>query len=430
MMKLFQWQQDCLKRLQSSKEPHAILSDPGTGKTLVAMELARSQNLHLVVIAPNRVHSQWITEAKKFYNDTSFLTSFYFEQIRTDNGKKLLKEVLLKKECLLVIDESHRIKNHKTQTFKVVQAASKVAARKIIMTGSPIANSPADVWSQLCFLLGKENIEAYPTFCSRYIEFLPPNHPLVARLPGRPQIAARDKSGKVITKNISELNERISAISTRVTAQDCRDVPEVTFTEVLCKLTPQLRSAYNSMEREMSMEINDNLITADNVVSMLTRLSMLTSGIASAELGTAFENPKIKELTRILDNHEGVPTIVWCRWKEEYRLTLDTLLEKGYSVTSDPEEFQEGKADIFLSSPAKGGTGLNLTRAKMQVWMSRSWSAIERTQALARNDRAGQTATHLHVYDLVADKTVDLKILDALKNKKDLLNLILRKKEL
>jgi SNF2 family DNA or RNA helicase len=394
------------------------------------MSLARQTNKHLVVISPNRVHKQWKTEAIKFFNDDKFLDTFYFEQIRTDKGKQALKDVLFAKDCILVIDESHRIKNHQTKTFKICLAAGKVAKRRIIMTGSPIANSPADVWSQFCFLFGKENIESYTDFCNEYIEFLPANHPMVRRLPGRPRIPARDKVGKVITKNLDDLKERIAAISTQVTAAECRDIPEVTYTTIECKLSRELRTAYNSMETEMMMHIEEQLITAENVISMLTRLSMLTSGIATAELGTVFENPKKHELLSILSNHEDVSAIVWTRWKDEYRETLDLLIERGYKVTSDAQLFQDGNADIFLSSPAQGGTGLNLTRAKLQIWVSRSWSAIERTQALARNNRAGQDANHLHVYDLVAEKTIDQRILQALHDKEDLLNTILTKKKL
>ncbi len=394
------------------------------------MELAQRIKTHLVVIAPNRVHKQWKTEAVKFYGDDKFLDTFYFEQIRTDKGKQALKDVLFAKDCILVIDESHRIKNHQTKTFKICLAAGKVAKRRLIMTGSPIANSPADVWSQFCFLFGKENMESYTDFCDHYIEFLPSHHPMVRNLPGRPRIAARDKQGKVITKNLDDLKQRIAAVSTQVTAAECRDIPEVTFTTVECKLAPELRTAYNSMEAEMMMHIQDQLITADNVISMLTRLSMLTSGIATAELGTVFENPKKAELLSILKNHEGVPAIVWTRWKDEFRQTLDMLIDNGFKVANDAAEFQEGDADIFLSSPAQGGTGLNLTKAKLQIWVSRSWSAIERTQALARNNRAGQDANHLHVYDLVADKTIDQRILQALHDKEDLLNTILTKKKL
>jgi SNF2 family DNA or RNA helicase len=394
------------------------------------MELAQRSKKHLVVIAPNRVHKQWKTEAVKFYGNDKFLDTFYFEQIRTDKGKQALKDVLFAKDCILVIDESHRIKNHQTKTFKICLAAGKVAKRRIIMTGSPIANSPADMWSQFCFLFGKDKMESYTDFCNEYIEFLPSNHPMVRSLPGRPRIPARDKQGKIITKNLDDLKQRISAVSTQVTAAECRDIPEVTYTTIECKLSRELRTAYNSMEQEMMMNIQEQLITADNVISMLTRLSMLTSGIATAELGTVFDNPKKQDLLSILSTHEDVTAIVWTRWKDEYRQVLDLLIEHGYKVTSDAVVFQDGLADIFLSSPAQGGTGLNLTRAKLQIWVSRSWSAIERTQALARNNRAGQDANHLHVYDLVAQNTIDQRIMQALHDKEDLLNTILTKRKL
>jgi SNF2 family DNA or RNA helicase len=430
-MKLFQWQEDCLAKLIDNELPHAILADPGTGKTLVAMMLARNTNKHLIVVAPNRVHTQWKTEAKKFFNDDSFVTSFYYEQIRTDKGKAELKSTLVNNDCLLVLDESHRIKNHKTKTYKVCKAAGKLAKRKLILTGSPVANSPSDLWSQIAFLVGEQGIESYNEFCDKYIEFLPPNHPLVRSLPGRPKIAARSKDGKVITKNLADLKERLAKWSTQVKSSECRDLPDVTQITIDCKLGSELRKAYDDLEDTFMLELKDgNLLTVENVVSLLTRLSMLTSGIPSAEAGAMYDHPKIKALLEILNIHEGVPSIVWTRWKDEYNTVVKALDDKGVKWTSDPALFQEGLGDVFLSSPAKGGTGLNLTRAKMQIWVSRSWSIIERTQALARNDRAGQDANHLHVYELVAKNTIDEKIIRALNDKEDLLNSILTKNKL
>jgi len=223
----------------------------------------------------------------------------------------------------------------------------------------------------------------------------------------------------------------LSAWSTQVKSAECRDLPDTTFTIVDCKLGSELRKAYNDLEENFMLQLKDgNHLTVENVVSLLTRLSMLASGIPSAEAGAMYDHPKIKPLIELLNIHEGVPAIVWTRWKEEHNSIAKALSDKNINWTNDPIKFQEGYGDVFLSSPAKGGTGLNLTRAKMQIWVSRSWSIIERTQALARNDRAGQDAKHLHVYELVAKKTVDERIMQALNDKEDLLNSILTKKKI
>lgn len=72
------------------------------------------------------------------------------------------------------------------------------------------------------------------------------------------------------------------------------------------------------------------------------------------------------------------------------------------------------------------GTGLNLQRARYQLWLSRSWSLLQREQALARNFRAGQTEKTI-VVDYVTTKTVDERVLAALETKSNLLNEIMTK---
>jgi SNF2 family DNA or RNA helicase len=75
------------------------------------------------------------------------------------------------------------------------------------------------------------------------------------------------------------------------------------------------------------------------------------------------------------------------------------------------------------------GTGLNLQLAKYQLWLSRSWSLLEREQALARNYRTGQTEKTI-VVDYITEGTIDARVLHALENKTDLLNQIMSTGEL
>ena len=103
---------------------------------------------------------------------------------------------------------------------------------------------------------------------------------------------------------------------------------------------------------------------------------------------------------------------------------MDALSERGFRVTLDPDEFIKGDYQILLGSPKMYGTGLNLQLAKYQLWLSRSWSLLEREQALARNYRAGQTQKTV-VVDYLTEGTIDARVLNALENKTDLLNEIM-----
>ena len=95
----------------------------------------------------------------------------------------------------------------------------------------------------------------------------------------------------------------------------------------------------------------------------------------------------------------------------------------------EPTEFMEGDANILVASPKMFGTGLNLQAATYQLWLSRSWSLLEREQALARNYRAGQDKKTI-VIDYVTESTIDERVLLALENKTDLLKQIMETKEI
>jgi hypothetical protein len=138
-----------------------------------------------------------------------------------------------------------------------------------------------------------------------------------------------------------------------------------------------------------------------------------------------YENPKLWELYDEIGAYVAAgKCIVWSVWVQERNDAMDVLSEAGHRVTLDPQEFIEGDYDILIGSPKMFGTGLNLQCAKYQLWLSRSWSLLEREQALARNYRAGQTEKTF-VVDYITTDTIDERVLTALENKTDLLNEIM-----
>ena len=114
---------------------------------------------------------------------------------------------------------------------------------------------------------------------------------------------------------------------------------------------------------------------------------------------------------------------------DERKDVIEALRKEGYAIATEPKDFIEGDAQILVASPKMFGTGLNLQLAKYQLWLSRSWSLLEREQALARNYRAGQTQKTL-VVDYLTKGTIDELVLGALETKTDLLNQIMTTGEL
>jgi len=418
---LFAWQQRALTAARD-RNSYGLFSDPGTGKTYCALRIAAQWTDSAVVICPLSVKSQWVKEGHRV---GLFIKVYHYEQLRNAKFFQEIEHYLRTQVCTLILDESHRIKNPSTVTTKAVLKLSKIVAYRLALTGTPTSNSPADLWTQFKFLWPERRLESYKDFQAEYIHALPPDHPLVKRIPGNPFIPRKDSYGKLMTKNIGKLKQRVLEYGCTVQLQDVVELPERTFLRRVCKGSAGLMKTYKEFEKNYAAQFKTEEITAQNAAVLAGRLTRMSSGLGHADMKLSYENPKLWELYDDIGAYVAAgKVIVWSVWVQERNDAMDVLCEAGYRVTLDPQEFIEGDYEILLGSPKMFGTGLNLQCAKYQLWLSRSWSLIEREQALARNYRAGQTEKTI-VVDYVTADTIDERVLTALENKTDLLNEIM-----
>lgn len=420
-LSLFQWQQKALEACKT-RESYGLFSDPGTGKTYCALRIAQQWQHHPLIVCPLSVKKQWEKEAR-LLNQT--VDIFHYEQLRNKKLFTALKNKLSKEKCTLILDESHRIKSPSTAVTKAAIKLSPLATSRLALTGTPTANSPADLYTQLKFLQPARRMETYKEFQSQYIESLPANHPIMRKIPGNPFIARKDKNGSLVTKNIDHLKQRVAEYGCTVKLQDVVELPERTFVVKSCSPSKELAKVYKQLAKNYTAQFSGVEISAANAAVLAGRLTRLTSGYGHADFEVSFPNPKLQELLQEINQYTaGGKCIVWSIWVQERKDAYDALLNAGHSVTLDPEEFLNKDFDILLASPKMFGTGLNLQIAKYQLWLSRSWSLLERKQSLARNYRIGQTEKTV-VVDYVTENTIDVKVLHALRNKTALLNEIM-----
>jgi hypothetical protein len=418
---LFAWQQRALTAARD-RESYGLFSDPGTGKTYCALRIAAYWTDSAVVVCPLSVKSQWVKEG---YRVGLFLKVYHYEQLRNATYFHEIAEYLRTEDSTLILDESHRIKSPSTATTKAALKLAPMAVRRLALTGTPTANTPADLWTQFKFLQPVRKIESYKDFQEEYIHSLPFDHPLRKRIPGNPFIPRKDMFGKLMTKNIPALKQRVLEYGCTVQLQDVVELPERTFLRRVCKGSKDLMKTYKEFEKNYTAQFKTEEITAQNAAVMAGRLTRMSSGLGHAEMEVSYENPKLTELHDDIGQYVSAgKVIVWSVWVQERNDAMDVLCAAGYRVTLDPQEFVEGDYEILLGSPKMFGTGLNLQCAKYQLWLSRSWSLLEREQALARNYRAGQTEKTI-VVDYVTADTIDERVLTALENKTDLLNEIM-----
>lgn len=418
---LFNWQRRALDE-SAARNSYGLFADPGTGKTFCALNIAQRWTDNALVVCPLSVKQQWVDEAKIVGVPTEV---YHYEQLRNKRYFDVIVNKLKNNRTTLILDESHRIKSPSTATTKAALKLAPLAPARLALTGTPTANSPADLYTQLKFLQPERKLETYKDFQYEYIEALPANHPLMKRIAGRPFIAQKRKDGSLITKNIDKLKKRVGEYGITVKLDEVVELPERTFLTRMCAPDTELMKSYKELQKNYVAKFKSKEITASNAAVLAGRLTRLTSGYGHADWDVSFPNPKLKELIDDIGTFVAAgKCIVWSVWVSERNDAMDALCERGYRVTLDPDEFVKGDFQILLGSPKMYGTGLNLQVAKYQLWLSRSWSLLEREQALARNYRAGQTQKTV-VVDYLTEGTIDAKVLNALENKTDLLNEIM-----
>lgn len=421
--KPFAWQTAALQAA-AERESYGLFADPGTGKTYCAVRIAKSWTPRAVVVCPLSVKEQWRKEALRNDYDVAV---YHYEQLRIPRYFEEIRQTLMSGPVTLVLDESHRIKSPTTKVTKAALALALYSHRRLVLTGTPTANSPADLYCQLKFLEPKTKMGSYREFQERYIVPLPPGHPLRRRIAGRPFLPAKNRDGSIQVQNLSELKERVAERGATVQLADVLELPERTFMRRDCVASIQLRQIYKQLHKYYAAEMLEKTITADNAAVLVGRLLRLSSGYGHADFQVSLPNPKLAALLEEIDSYVAAgPAIVWSVWVDERRDAVAALQRAGHSVATTPDEFLSGAAQILVASPNMFGTGLNLQRARYQLWLSRSWSLLQREQALARNFRAGQTEKTI-VVDYVTTKTVDERVLAALETKSNLLNEIMTK---
>ena len=105
-----------------------------------------------------------------------------------------------------------------------------------------------------------------------------------------------------------------------------------------------------------------------------------------------------------------------------------SVVEYHGGVSNDDRQqgkqaFLDGRARFFIANAETGGTGLTLNTATLTVYYSNDFKLVNRQQSEDRNHRIGQKNAVLYV-DLVRTKTIDTKIIKAIKDKKDLANYV------
>ena len=244
----------------------------------------------------------------------------------------------------------------------------------------------------------------------------------------------RGRSIQVVHKfqNLSELSERLQPFSYRVLKEDCLDLPPKNFTKRHIVLTGEQRKAYDQMKKAAMAVLNGKVTTTMTVLTQLMRLHQITCGHFTADDGSTQLIPsnRITELMNVLEETEG-KAIIWANYQRDVTQIIENITKvygpgsvvDYYGLTPQEKrqdnikKFQNNENCRFIVGTTQtGGYGITLTQANTVIYYSNGYDLEKRLQSEDRAHRIGQTKSVTYV-DLIAEDTVDEKIVKALRDK-------------
>jgi SNF2 family DNA or RNA helicase len=436
------------------KESFAYFMEMGTGKSKVLIDnIAMLYNAGKIdgalIVAPKGVYKNWFDseipthmpdyiEKKvglwKTKPDDKALKPLFatgaelhilimnVEAFSTKKGMDFAEKFLSSHKALMGIDESTTIKNPAAKRTKNIVSLRPLTKYRRILTGSPVTKSPLDLFSQ-CYFLDPYLLDqsSYYVFRTRYA---------VCR---KINVSGRSVEIVVGYRNLGELSEKLKEFSYRVLKDDCLDLPKKTFVRRTVELTDEQKKLYKQMKQEAIAFLNGKMVTSATVITQLMRLHQITCGHFTSNDGAVqdVKSNRIGQLMDVLEEMEG-KAVIWAHYRYDIRKIVEAISKKygenavvtyyGDTSTDDRQKAikkiqdPESPVRFIVGTPQTGGYGITLTGASTMIYYSNGYDLEKRMQSEARIDRIGQEKPMTYI-DLIAEDTIDTKIVTSLRNK-------------
>lgn len=445
----------------SQSKGYALLFEMGCGKSLTAVGIAGRLYIEglanrVLIIAPLAVCPVWEREfddyagfeytvaplegdgkkkIKTLDNLHKYGKGLKVAVINYESAWRMEQELIKFKPDVVICDESQRIKDPTSKQSKAIHNLGRVSRYNLILSGTPVSNSPLDFYSQYKFLDDEIFEKSWYTFRAKYA------------ITGQ---EVNRSTGKTFTRiigyqNLPELVGKAHSIAYRVTKKNALDLPDMIDQFLYCDLEPAARKVYNGLKRDSIAELEGlPTVSTRHVITRLLRLSQIAGGFVRTDIdgyeedsnaGKTVEVSKAKlklfeeTITDILE--KGKKVVVFARFTAEIK-AINKILHKiigesaarliDGSIPGDQrgqavKDFQNDiNVRVFVAQIATAGLGITLTAADTAIYYSFDYSYANYEQSKARIHRIGQknNCTYIH---LVAKDTVDDDVLTALKHK-------------
>lgn len=416
-----------------------LADDMGLGKTVqiitILAHLKENDLLQdpVLIIVPTTLVENWRREFQKFAPDIKVLI---YKGLRNNRLKALQKgdyDVVIMSYGLIlldyhefhkynfsymILDESQKVKNPETKTYKSIQTLQ--IPHKIALTGTPIENSIADLWAQMNLVM--------PGYLGSLQDFM-----------------KKFENNKSIEENFAKLKKIIEPFILRRKKEDVTpELPDKTEINQLVEMTDKQKQRYSEARQLFRKKIEEAI--AEKGVTGASRIILE----ALTYLRQMAVHPHILDHTYPLaesgkwqlmfdmiedivnEDHKILIFSQYVRFLKLIRRQLDELgMQYSYidgqtrNRMEEVDKFQmEPDVKIFLLSLKAGGFGLNLTAADYIFMLDPWWNPAVENQAIDRAYRIGQDK-NVFVYRFITSSSIEEKIIDIQQNKLKLSETIL-----
>ena len=430
----FKW----LKVLDSYHFGGILADDMGLGKTLQVLAILldykqkNKEKRTSIVICPSSLSLNWLGEATKFAPELKVCVI----KGNAKERERLIKNVqkndliitsydLLKRDVetykeidynfkYIIADEAQYMKNSTTQNAKAIKELK--GETKYALTGTPIENSLAELWSIFDFVM--------PGYLFKYKKF--------KTLYEVPIVKENDE------RAMNRLKMLIAPFILRRNKKDVlTELPEKTITVLNNQMTDEQEAVYLSYLAQAKQEVADEIQlngfekSQFKILSTLTRLRQICCHPSLFIKDYKDESSKLNQCIEILSDaieaghkillfsgYTSMFDIIEQELKSKkikyFKLTGSTKVDERIKLVDEFNSNSEIK--VFLISLKAGGTGLNLTGADMVIHYDPWWNQSAENQATDRAYRIGQK-NNVQVYKLITSNSIEEKIYE-LQNKK------------
>ena len=387
----------------------ALFDEQGLGKSKQLLDAVYAAKLAgeidgALIVCPNTIKATWGEEIERFTDSAyalfgagkkarrlafqSLRATFYvinYEAVTAEVAS--LKALLRFKRIALVLDESHRIKTPEARITQAIHVLGPLAARRYIMSGTPVANKPEDLWAQYYFLdCGATLGVTFEDFQAHYCQ----------------------PSGGYT--RIDELRERIKDLSLRREKEGSVNLPTKTITRIPVDLVGRQREMYHELRSTLELWVRsltgeEILAQAENILTRLIRLAQLASNPALIDSAYTETPAKFLVLDSLLADYLQAPetkVIVWTSFvgnitalMKRYGSLKPVCIHGGMDGAAKQRSVKAFRKSptvrLLIANPAAAREGLTLTEANTAIYVDRTFNLVDFLQSQDRIHRLSQT---------------------------------------